>query len=191
MNQNHLFPISFSVVQKNKEHEELRRKMDETSSLIEATDAAIAKANTENHVLETELKATLREHERQTKVKTELEEKILEVLQDHISSDQAGRARARNVRELQSKRREREQIMFTTEEQLSKLMYELEKLKGIVAGNRAQIDEIMVEEKLEFYYGCSSVDNFLSPFKCIERENNCGRQGQRIRQRLECGEKVD
>lgn len=134
------------MAQKNKEHEELRRKMDETSSLIEATDAAIAKANTENHVLETELKATLRDHERQTKVKTELEEKILEVLQDHISSDQAGRARARNVRELQNKRREREQIMFSTEEQLSKLMYELEKLKGIVAGNRAQIDEIMVEK---------------------------------------------
>lgn len=141
-----------SVAQKNKEHEELRRKMEETSSLIEATDAAIAKANTENHVLETELKATHRDHERQTKEKTDLEEKILEVLQDHISSDQAGRARARNVRELQNRRREREQIMFSTEEQLSKLMYELEKLKGIVAGNRVQIDELMVKKERILFF---------------------------------------
>lgn len=112
--------------------------------MIEATDAAIAKTTTENHVIESELKATLRDHERQTKAKIELEEKILEVLQDHISSDQASRARARQVRELQNKRRERELIMASTEEQLSKLMYELEKLKGIVAGNRARIDELAV-----------------------------------------------
>lgn len=118
--------------------------------LIEATDAAIAKATTENHVLGTELKATLRDHERQTKLKIELEEKILEVLQDHISSDQASQARARNVRELQNKRRERELIMSSTEEQLSKLMYELEKLKGIVAGNRARIDELAVRKTRNF-----------------------------------------
>lgn len=119
-------------------------KMEETSSLVEATDAAIAKATTENHVIESEFKGTLRDHERQTKAKIELEEKILEVLQDHISSDQASRARARHVRELQNKRRERELVMASTEEQLSKLMYELEKLKGIVAGNRARIDELTV-----------------------------------------------
>lgn len=114
--------------------------------MIEATDAAIAKATTEGHVLETELKSKLRDHERQTKRKMELEEKVLEALQDNISSDQASRARARNVRELQNKRRERELIMFSTEEQLSKLMYELEKLKGIVAGNRARMDELMVRK---------------------------------------------
>lgn len=140
------------VAKKNKEHEEIRTKMEETSSLIDATDAAIAKSTTENHVLETELKATLRDHERQTKTKIELEGKILEVLQDHISSDQASRASARSVRELQNKRRELELNMSSTEEQWSKMMYELEKLKGIVAANRARIDELAVKKIMEFSY---------------------------------------
>lgn len=146
---------SISVAKKNQEHEEIRKKIEETSSLIEATDAAMAKTTTESHVLGTELKAKLRDHERQTKRKMELEEKVLEALQDNISSDQASRARARNVRELQNKRRERELIMFSTEEQLSKLMYELEKLKGIVAGNRARMDELMVRKLI--YGGVSAM----------------------------------
>lgn len=140
------FQLPISVAKKTKEHEEIRKNIDETSALIDATDAAIAKANTENHVLDAELKATLRDHERQMKVKTELEEKILEMLQDHISCDQASRARARDVRALQDKRRERELLMASTEEQLSKLMYELEKLKGIVAENKAGIDELTVNQ---------------------------------------------
>lgn len=162
---------SILVAKKNKEHEEIRKKMEETSALIEATDAALAKATTENHVLEMELKATLRDQERQTKLKIELEEKILEMLQDHMSSDQASRARGRQVRELQNKRREREMIMFSTEEQLSKLMYELEKLKGVVAEARSRIDELTVELKLELLSKSKLIT--FSSIKCAEREVHC------------------
>lgn len=122
-------------------------KIAETMQLIEATEMALKKATVENHMLENELNATLREQERLTNTKMELEDKILSMLQDHISSDQASKARARTVRELHKQRRERELVMANTEEQLSNLMFELEKLKGIVAGNRARIDELTVRSK--------------------------------------------
>lgn len=138
-----------------REYSELTTKMDVISTLIEETEGSLSKSSLENAVLESELKGIRREYERQTNMKIELEEKILNVLQDQISTDHASKSRAKNVLDLQTQRRDLELTLFSTEEKLSEILFELEKLKGIVTRSKVHVDDLTVSSDFSNYCGHS------------------------------------
>lgn len=133
-----------SVEKLSKEQFELINGIEEMATLIKTTDVSLSKSTTENYIHEGQLNSLRREHERQLNKKIQLEEEILNVLQDQITTDQASKTRAKNVRDIQNQRRELEMSMFTTEEQLSEILFELEKLKGIVSRSKCHIDDLTV-----------------------------------------------
>lgn len=110
---------------------DLNGKLDKFTSLIETTEKSFHQASVENHLLDSNLKALLREHEREINKKINYENHILELLQEQVATDQASKKRGRNIRDLQSKRRDMELMMNNTEAQLSEILFEMEILKGI------------------------------------------------------------
>lgn len=127
-----------------KECDSLTSEIVKSSALIEENETALNKSTTENQIIEAQLKSLTRELERQTNKKIELEEKILEMLQDQIMTDQASKKQAKNVREVQTQRRELEMAMFATENQLAEILFELEKVKGIVARSKLHVEDLTV-----------------------------------------------
>lgn len=123
---------------------DLNEKIDKFTLLIEETEKSLHQSSVENHILNGNLKALLREHERQVNSKTAQENHILELLQDQVTTDQASKKRGQNIRDLQNKRRNMELMMNNTEAQLSEILFEMEKLKGISARSRDYADELIV-----------------------------------------------
>lgn len=118
--------------------------MDKLSALLSETETALSKANVENHILEGNLKSQLRDYECQVNNKTKQENLILELLQGQVTTDQASKIRGRNIFDIQNKRRELEIIMSSTEAKLSEILFELEKLKGIVTRSKIHADDLLV-----------------------------------------------
>lgn len=112
--------------------------------LLEETETSYHKAEVENHLLRSKLKTIRRDHERQIENKLKQENRILELLQNQVTTDQASKIQGRNIRELHDKRREMERVMNNTELQLSETIYELEKLKGNIFRSRSHAEELKV-----------------------------------------------
>lgn len=93
-------------------------------------------ANVENHILDGKVKSLRRQHERHVNEKTKQENEMLALLQDQVTNDQASKQRGRDIRDMQTKRRSMELIMSKTEAQLSEILFELEKLKGVMSRSR-------------------------------------------------------
>lgn len=118
--------------------------MEKMTILLEETDASYHKADVEHHLLECKLKTIRRDHERHTENKLKQENRILELLQNQVTTDQASKIQGRNIQELHDKRRDMERIMNNTELQLSEAIFELEKLKGAIFRSRNHADELKV-----------------------------------------------
>lgn len=127
-----------------RELSDLNRKIEKFTMLIEETEKSLHQASVENHILDGNLKSLLREHERQVNNRTTQENKILELLQEQVTTDQASKKRGRHIRDLQSKRRNMELMMNNTEAQLSEILFEMEKLKGVSARSKDYADDLMV-----------------------------------------------
>lgn len=123
--------------------------------LLIETEHSYHQASVENHMVEGNLKSLLRECERHANEKITQENCILEQLQEQVTTDQASKKRGRSIRDLQCKRRNMELIMNNTEAQLSEILFEMEKLKGVSARSRDYADDLIVsglhsmEQKIE------------------------------------------
>lgn len=135
---------------------ELNKKIDNYSSLITETESSLHQASVENHILDGNLKSLQREHERQVNNKAKQENNILELLQQQVTTDQASKRRGQNIRNLQSKRRDLELMMNNTEAQLSEILFEMEKLKGVSARSRDYADDLIV--RFVFFWVHKSVN---------------------------------
>lgn len=127
-----------------RELSELNRKIEKHSMLINETENSLHQATVENHILDGNLKSLQREYERQVNEKTKKENEILELLQQQVTTDAASKRRGQNIRDLQNKRRDMELMMNNTEAQLSEILFEMEKLKGISARSRDYADDLIV-----------------------------------------------
>lgn len=123
---------------------ELHAKIDKYSMLIGETEKSLHQATVENHILESHLKSLNRDYENQVHNKVTQETHILELLQEQVTTDQTSKERCRNIRDLQNKRRDMELMMNNTEAQLSEILFEMEKLKGISARSRDYADDLIV-----------------------------------------------
>lgn len=125
---------------------DLNGKIDKYSMLIIETEHSFHQASVENHLVESNLKSLLREYERHVNDKINQENRILEQLQEQVTTDQASKKRGRNIRDLQCKRRNMELMMNNTEAQLSEILFEMEKLKGVSARSRDYADDLIVSD---------------------------------------------
>ena len=82
--------------------------------------------------------------EKQAREKFELEEKILDLLQDQITTDKAGEHRGKLLRDSQENRRKLEISMSNTENQLSIILLELERYRGNVQKARENVERLKV-----------------------------------------------
>lgn len=101
-------------------------------------------ADVENHLLDGKLKSLRRENERHVNEKTKCENEMLALLQDQVTSEQASKQRGRNIQNMQDKRRNMELMMNNTEAQLSEILFELEKLKGVISRSRNYAQDLAV-----------------------------------------------
>lgn len=112
--------------------------------LLNENESSLHKSTVENHILDGNLKSHRREHERQMENKTKHENHILEMLQAQVTTDHASKIQGRSIYEMQNKRRDLELIMNNTEAQLSEILFELEKLKGVLIHSRSHTDDLKV-----------------------------------------------
>lgn len=112
--------------------------------MIADTEANQSRATVEGHVVENQLKTLRRSIERLNEKKLKLEEQTLELLQEQISNDQASLHRGKMLREVQQKRRNMELTMFTTEQQLSQSMLEMEQIKATVDNDKILVAKLTV-----------------------------------------------
>lgn len=157
-----------------RELNDLNVKIEQNSLLINETEHSLHQATVENHILEGNLKSLLRERERHINNKITQENRILEILQEHVTTDQANKKQGRNIRDMQSKRRNMELMMNNTEAQLSEILFEMEKLKGVSARSRDYADDLIVSDAYDFpinvnirIISCSSAGNYELMI-CIE-----------------------
>lgn len=101
-------------------------------------------ADVENHVLDGKLKSLCRKNKRYLNEKTKCENEMLALLQDQVTNEQASKQRGRNIQNMQDKRRNMELMMNNTEAQLSEILFELEKLKGIIFRGRNYAQDLAV-----------------------------------------------
>lgn len=101
-------------------------------------------ANVENHLLDGKLRSLRRENERYANEKTKCENEMLALLQDQVTNDQASKQRGRNIQNMQDKRRNMELMMNNHEAQLSEILFELEKLKGVISRGRNYAQDLAV-----------------------------------------------
>ncbi|XP_040167018.1 coiled-coil domain-containing protein 40 [Anopheles arabiensis] len=133
-------------VRKEQEDEDkLKRDLDHYALILEQTEADILKAQQEGLQLENHLKSLRQTLEKQNRKKFELEEQILELLQDQLTTDKAGEAQGKLLRDTQEKRRELEISMSDTENQLSVVLLELEKWRSLVENSK----DVLRKAKLE------------------------------------------
>lgn len=126
------------------EQTKLLNKIEKMNIILEQSETSLNQAQTEGQILENHLKTLRTKLERQAHQKLQLEEQTLEILQDQISTDQASHYRGKILRETQEKRRNMELTMFATEQQLSHVLFDLEKWKGLVAADKENFDRLTV-----------------------------------------------
>ncbi|XP_055542251.1 coiled-coil domain-containing protein 40 [Wyeomyia smithii] len=133
------------VHKEQEESDKLTRDLDHYAMILEQTEADMLKAQQEGLLIENHLKSLRQTLNKQNQKKFDLEEQILELLQDQITTDKAGENQGKILREAQQKRRELEISMSDTENQLSVVLLSLEKWRGLVEKSRSEVQSIKKE----------------------------------------------
>lgn len=121
--------------QLGKEAKEMEKVLDAFNNkqlIYEQTEVDLQKAQLEGVILENQLRSIRHKMELQEKAKVAMEEQILDILQEQISTDKAGQYRAKILRENQETRRNMEIQISATENDLSRVLLELERVRGSV-----------------------------------------------------------
>lgn len=122
----------------------LNGKIEKYSMLVTENEHSFHQASVESHLIEGDFKSLLREYESYVNDKINQENLILGQLQEQVTTDQASKKRGRNIRDMQCKRRNMELMMNNTESQLSEILFEMEKFKGLSTRSRGFADDLIV-----------------------------------------------
>ncbi|XP_058060248.1 coiled-coil domain-containing protein 40 [Anopheles bellator] len=134
--QGDIYSLEKQVHKEQEDEDKLRRDLDHYASILEQTEADILKAQQEGLLIENHLKSLRQTLEKQNRKKFELEEQILELLQDQLTTDKAGESQGKLLLETRQKRLGLEISMSGTENQLSEVLLDLEKWRSIVEGSK-------------------------------------------------------
>uniref|UniRef100_A0A182JI06 Uncharacterized protein n=1 Tax=Anopheles atroparvus TaxID=41427 RepID=A0A182JI06_ANOAO len=134
--QGDIFSLEKQVRKEQEDEDKLKRDLDHYALILEQTEADILKAQQEGLLIENHLKSLRQTLEKQSRKKFELEEQILELLQDQLTTDKAGESQGKILRDTREKRHELDTNMSATENQLSVVLLELEKWRSIVENSK-------------------------------------------------------
>jgi len=124
------------------ENSKLDFKIAHFQSILEKTEADIEQARSEGLLTKNHLTKLINKLEKLSRQKLETEEKILDLLQDQITTDKAGQHRSRLLREAQEKRRHLEIQLSETENKLSETILDLEKWRGLVQKSKENVKKL-------------------------------------------------
>lgn len=122
----------------------LEQKIDHFNKVLETTDMDLQQARSEGLLTKNHISKLVTKLEKQAREKFEIEEKILDLLQDQITTDKAGEHRGKILRDAQEKRRKLEIAMSNTENQMSIMLLQLEKARGNVQRAKENVELLKV-----------------------------------------------
>lgn len=121
------------------------QKLDHFSSILETTEADLEQARSEGLLTKNHLTKLVNKLEKLAREKLEIEEKILDLLQDQITTDKAGQHRGKLLRNFQEDRRQMEIAIAQTENQLSIMILDLEKWRGNVQRAKESVEKMKLD----------------------------------------------
>lgn len=128
----------------NVEFQKISQEIDKFTVVLEQTESDLKKSAQEGIFLQTELSNTRLKLEKQAQKKFDLEEKMLEILQEQMTTDKASQFRMKTLRATQKQRRNMEITMSNTENQLSNILLDLERWKSITTKLKEDVAKITV-----------------------------------------------
>jgi coiled-coil domain-containing protein 40 len=146
------------------ENIKLDQKLDHFALILDKTEVDLEQTRSEGLLTKNHITKLFNRLERLAREKFELEEKILDLLSEQITTDKAGQHRGRLLREAQDERRNIDIETAQTENKLSLIVLELEKWRGNV--QRAKDDvELMKKEHNEADEEVSTVNDEIEQLK--------------------------
>lgn len=124
---------------------DLDQKIDRFTSILDKTEVDLEEARSEGLLTKNHVTKLINKLEKLARDKLEIEEKILDLLQDQITTDKAGQHRGKLLRNAQEERRNLEIAMAQMENQLSLTVLELEKWRGIVQRAKENVEQMKKE----------------------------------------------
>lgn len=112
---------------------------------MEKTESDLEQARSEGLLTKNHLTKLINKLEKLSREKLEIEEKILDLLQDQITTDKAGQHRGKLLRDAQEERRNMEIAMANIENQLSLAVLDLEKWRGNVQRAKENVEQMKKE----------------------------------------------
>lgn len=131
---------------------------------MEKTENDLEQARSEGLSTKNHLTKLTNKLEKLAREKFDVEEKILELLQDQITTDKAGQHRGRLLRESQDKRRKLDIQLSETENKLSETILDLEKWRGLVQKSRENVERLQKEHN-EADYEANTVNEEIDKLK--------------------------
>lgn len=113
--------------------------------ILEKTEADLEQARSEGLLTKNHLTKLVNKLDKLAREKLEIEEKILDLLQDQITTDKAGQHRGKLLRDAQEERRLLEISMAQTENQLSIAILDLEKWRGNVQRAKDNVERMKLD----------------------------------------------
>ena len=135
---------------------------------MEKTEADIEQARSEGLLTKNHITKLVNKLERFAREKLEIEEKILDLLQDQITTDKVGQHRGRLLRDAQEERRKLDISIAQTENQLSLTVLELEKWRGIVQRAKENVER-MKKEHNEVDFEANTVSDEIEKLKAATK----------------------
>lgn len=136
--------------------------------IMEKTDADLEQARSEGLLTKNHITKITNKLEKLAREKLEIEGKILDLLQDQITTDKTGQHRGKLLRNEQEERRKVEILMAQYENQLSHAILELEKWRGVVQRSRENVEQTKKEHN-EVDYDANIVTDEIDKLKAATK----------------------
>jgi coiled-coil domain-containing protein 40 len=132
----------FSVQICEGENIKLDQELDRHASILDKTELDLEQARSEGLLTKNHLNKIINKLEKLSREKLDIEEKILDLLQDQITTDKFGQHRGKLLRDAQEERRMLEISMANSENDLSITILELEKWRGNVQRAKENVEKV-------------------------------------------------
>lgn len=139
----------FILVQKElKDINKHDSKLEKTAQLVAQAEEDINASKAEGNALEVQMRSVRLQLDKLNRKKVDVEEKILQLAQEQITTDKASEHRMKMLRDVQGQRRSMEVAITQAENNLSNAMLELERMRGVVGKLKEDSEKIEEDRQL-------------------------------------------
>lgn len=132
--------------------------------ILEKTEGDLEQTRSEGLLTKNHLTKLINKLEKNSREKLEIEGKILDLLQEQITTDKAGHHRGKLLRDAQEERRQLEIDTAVIENKLSLTILALEKWRGIVQEAKEHVEQIKKDHD-EADYEANSITEEIEQLK--------------------------